>query len=138
MKPRFAWSALRGRCRRSLIGGIILVSVSTGYVIYSGRQFGRRGSDAHVFDQPLVRAARAMTPAPRHLSTITPENTRELYLVTVISDQQDVTFGLTLLILRSILVLTLGGLGMVLLTAGSTEWEIRSETALRGPAPEVE
>lgn len=138
MKPRFAWSALRGRCRRSLLTGVVLVAVAMAYGLFAGRQFGQRGSDDHVFDQPLVRAARAMTPTPRHLGTITPENTRELYLVTVISDQQDVTFGLTLLILRSIIVLTLGGLGMVLLTAGSTEWEIRSETALRGPAPEFD
>jgi len=138
MTPRFAWSALRGRCRRSLLTGVVLVAVATGYGIFAGRQFGRRGSDTHAFDQPLVRAAHAMTPMPRHLGTITPENTRELYLVTVISDQQDVTFGLTLLILRAIIVLTLGGLGMVMLTAGSTEWEIRSETALRGPAPEFD
>jgi hypothetical protein len=129
MKARFVWSALRGGCRRRLAAGIVLVALATGYGLYAGRQFGRRGSDDRVFDQPLVRAARAMTPAPRHLGSITPENSRELYLVTVISDQQDVTFGLTLLILRSIVVLTVGGLGMVLLTAGSTEWEIRSETA---------
>jgi len=129
MKTRFVWSALRGGCRRKLGAGVLLLALSTAYGLYAGRQFGIRGSDDHVFDQPLVRVARAMTPAPRHLGTITPENTRELYLVTVISDQQDVTFGLTLLILRSIVVLTVGGLGMVLLTAGSTEWEIRSETA---------
>lgn len=129
MKTRFVWSALRGACRRRLIAGLVLLALALGYGIYAGRQFGRRGSDAHVLDQPLVRAARGLTPAPRHLRSIEPANDRELYLVTVISDQQDVTFGLTLLILRTIVALTLGGLGLVLLTAGSTEWEIRSETA---------
>jgi hypothetical protein len=129
MRTRFAWSALRGACRRKLGAGLVLLALATAYGIYAGRQFGTRGVDDHVFDQPLVRAAHAMTPAPRHLGTISPENSRELYLVTVIADQQDVAFGLTLLILRAIVVLTVGGLGMVLLTAGSTEWEIRSETA---------
>jgi len=129
MKPRFVRAALRGGCRRRLVAGVVLLALALGYGIFAGRQFGRRGGDDHAPDQLLVRAAHALTPAPRHLRSIEPVNDRELYLVTVISDQQDVTFGLTLLILRTIVALTFGGLGLVLLTAGSTEWEIRSETA---------
>ena len=41
--------------------------------------------------------------------------------------------GLTLLALRLILAVTAGGFGLILLTAGSTEWEIRSEA---GPGPD--
>lgn len=103
--------------------------VSAGYGLFAGQRFGTRGSDTHVFDQPLVRLASRMTPSPWHLQSIRPENSRELYLVTVISDQQDVMFGLTLLLLRMIVTLTVGGLGVVLVAGGSTEWEIRSETA---------
>lgn len=62
-----------------------------------------------------------------HLGSVVPENNRELYLVTVISDQQDTMFGLTLLVLRMILALTIGGFGLVLMTAGATEWEVLSE-----------
>jgi hypothetical protein len=50
-----------------------------------------------------------------------------LYLATVISDQHDMINGLTVLALRMVLALTAGGFGLVLLTAGSTEWELRSE-----------
>ena len=128
-KSRFRWSVLRGTCRRRLVAGLMLMAVAVGYGMYAGQRLGQRGSDDHVLDQPLVRMARSMTPLPRHLGTIEPQNNRELYLVTVISDQQDVMFGLTLLILRMIVALTAGGFGLVLLVAGSTEWEIRSETA---------
>ncbi len=49
-------------------------------------------------------------------------------MVTVISDQQDVLVGMTVLLLRLVIALTAGGLGLVLLTAGATEWEVRSES----------
>jgi hypothetical protein len=49
-----------------------------------------------------------------------------LYLVTAISDQQDTLHGLTLLVLRLIVAITFGGFGLVLVTAGATEWELRS------------
>ena len=107
--------------------------MAAGYGLYAGQRFSRRNRDERAFDQPLVRLGRGLTPAPVHLRSVTPQNARELYLVTVISDQQDVMFGLTVLVLRMIATLTAGGLGLVLLTAGSTEWEIRSETHARGP-----
>lgn len=126
-KARFVRSAFRGRCRRRLLTGLVLMALAVTYGAFAGHRFGRRGSDHAAIDQPLVRMALAMNPQPRHLSSVTPQNNRELYLVTVISDQQDVLFGLTLLILRMIITLTVGGIGVVLVAGGSTEWEVRSE-----------
>jgi hypothetical protein len=125
--PRFRWNALQGRCRRRLAAGLLLLFLAAVYACFAGLHMARRGADARAFDQPLVRLARRMNPPPVHLRLYRPENERELYLVTVISDQQDVLRGLTTLVLRMIAALTAGGLGLVLLTAGSTEWEIRSE-----------
>ena len=68
-----------------------------------------------------------MNPPPVHLRAYVPQNDRELYLAAVISDQHDMINGLTVLALRLILAGTAGGFGLILLTAGSTEWEIRSE-----------
>jgi hypothetical protein len=126
-KPRFHWSALRGRCRQRIIAGVLLLVVSAGYAVYAGQRFGHRGNDEQVFDQPLARLGHALTRPPFHMRGMKPQNNRELYLVTVVSDQQDIMFGLTMLVLRMIGTLTVGGIGLVLLTAGSTEWEIRSE-----------
>lgn len=128
-KPTFIWSVLRGRARRRLGVGLVMMAVAIGYGAFAGIRFAARGADARAFDQPLVRVARVLTPLPGHLRTIQPENNRELYLVAVITDQQDVQFGLTLLILRMIVTLTVGGLGIVLVAGGSTEWEVRSELA---------
>jgi hypothetical protein len=64
-----------------------------------------------------------------------PENSRELYLAAVITDQQDVMLGLVLFILRMIAAITSGGLGLVLVTAGATEWEVRSERAADSGQP---
>jgi hypothetical protein len=123
----FRWSAFHGRCRRRILAGLLLLLCAGGYAWYAGRGFGRRGEDARGFDRPLVGIADRLTPPPVHLASIQPQNNRELYLVTVVSDQQDVLFGLVLLVLRMIAALTAGGFGLVLLTAGSIEWEIRSE-----------
>jgi hypothetical protein len=125
--PVFVRSLFRGRCRRRLLAGLLLLAAAVGYGVYAGWAFGRRGGDDAVIDRPLVTLARSLTPPPVHLGSIVPENNRELYLVTVISDQQDTMFGLTLLVLRMIVALTLGGFGLVLLTAGATEWEVLSE-----------
>ncbi len=126
-KSRFRWSVLHGRCRRRIIAGLIGMTLAVGHGAYATRHFGRRGSDDAAFDQPLVRAARALTPLPRHLRGMTPENNRELYLLAAIADQQDMAFGLILLALRLIITTTGGAIGLVFLTAGSTEWEVRSE-----------
>jgi hypothetical protein len=126
-KSRFVRSEFRGRCRQRLLTGLLLMVVATAYGTYAGRQFAHRGRDTGGFDRPVMSAARALTPAPYHMRWIQPENNRELYLVTVISDQQDVMFGLTLFLLRMIATVTVGGLGVVLVAGGSSEWEVRSQ-----------
>ena len=124
---RFRWSALRGRWRRRLLGGLVLLAAAAAYAGFAGAQMARRGGDDLAFDQPLVRMAARMNPPPAHLRAYAPQNGREVYLAAVISDQHDMINGLTVLALRLILAVTAGGCGLILLTAGSTEWEIRSE-----------
>jgi hypothetical protein len=124
---RFDRSVFRGRCRRNLLTGFVLMVLGCAYGIWGGQQFRLRGADGRAFDQPVVRAAQRMVPPPRHLKDVWPENGRELYLAAVITDQQDVLLGLVLFVLRMIASLTAGGLGLVLVTAGATEWEVRSE-----------
>lgn len=134
---RFRWSALRGPCRRRLAAGLGLVLVAALHGGWAARQFGTRGADRATFDAALVDMADRWTRPDRGLAVIRPQNDRELYLLSVITDQQDLISGLTVLALRAILAVTIGGLGMVLLTAGSTEWEIRSgegrQPGLTGP-----
>jgi hypothetical protein len=97
---------------------------------------GRRGADTTAWDQVLVNTAMRMVPPPVHLRTIQPRNDRELYLMTVVSDQQDILSGLMVFVLRMILSATVAGLGLVLLVAGATEWEVRSAlTGARGDPP---
>jgi hypothetical protein len=132
--PRFAWAALAGRCRRRLAAGLVLLALSGVVALFAGRQFAHRGADLRAPDQPLVRLAADLARAPDAVSALTPRDDRELYLLAVISDQRDMLFGLTVLLLRAIVALTLGGLGIVLLTAGSTEWQIRTEQAAAGGA----
>ncbi len=127
-RARFDRGRFRGRCRRNLLAGLVLALIGIVYGGWGARQFGRRGADATAFDQPLVRAAARMVRLPSHLRTIQPQNSRELYLLAVVTDEQDVLFGLVVLMLRVIVSLTVGGLGLVLVTAGATEWEVRSET----------
>jgi hypothetical protein len=124
---RFDRSTCCGRCRRNLLTGLVLMAIGIAYGSWGARQFGQRGADDRAFDRPVVRAARRMVPPPTHLKDMWPQNDRELYLTAVISDQQDVMLGLMLFILRMIASLTAGGLGLVLVTAGATEWEVRSE-----------
>jgi len=126
---RFRWSTLRGRCRRQLVAGALILAAAAGYAWFAGVHMARRGSDQRAFDQPLVSLAVRLTPLPVHLFQYEPRNDRELYLATVIKDQRDMITALTALLLRMVVAVTAGGIGLVLLTAGSTEWEIRSETA---------
>ncbi len=126
---RFNRAVFRGRCRRNLLAGLAICVLAGLYATWAAGRFARRGADAHVFDHPLVQLADSMIAQPAHLRTIQPQNNRELYLVTVISDQRDVLVGMTVLVLRLFVVLTAAGWGLVLLTAGATEWEVRSDTA---------
>jgi hypothetical protein len=126
---RFRWSALKGRCRRRLLAGVLVLAAAACYAWFAGFHVARRGSDDRAFDRPLVRLAVRLTPLPAHLHQYQPQNGREQYLATVVKDQRDMIIALTILMLRMVATVTAGGIGLVLLTAGSTEWEIRSETA---------
>jgi len=128
-RPRFVRSLFRGRCRRNLLIGLVLLVLAGAYAIWGGLRFSSRGADARAFDQVLVRYGAGLVGVPVHLIGFVPLGDRELYLTTVISDQKDVMDGLTILLLRMILSMSIGGLGLVLLTAGATEWEVRSESA---------
>jgi hypothetical protein len=126
---RFRWSALNRRARRRLAGGAFLLLAALAYAWFAGLTMARRGADESAFDRPLVRLAVRMNPLPVHLLMYQPQTDRELYLSAVIRDQQDMLIGLTALVLRMIASVTLGGFGLILMTAGSIEWEVRSEAA---------
>ncbi len=126
---RFHWSVFRGRCRRNLLAGLVLFILGGTYGTWGAGRLAARGADARTFDRPLVHLAKAMIRQPGSVRRMQAMNAREFYLLTVISDQRDVLEGMTVFILRLIISLTGAGFGMVLLTAGATEWEIRSEFA---------
>ena len=109
-----------------------MLLVAGGHAIWAANHLSVRGSDDRAFDQVLVSAARSVTALPEQALALTPQTDRELYLKAVVTDQQDLMFGMALFMLRMIVTVTIGGLGMVLLTAASTEWEIRSN---RQPKP---
>jgi hypothetical protein len=129
---RFTWTVFRGRCRRNLLAGLALVLLACAYGGYAGRMFAVRGSDASAFDASLVRVGAGLVAPPAPVGAFVPQNNRELYLATVISDQTDVLTGLTILLLRLIGAMSVGGVGLVLLTAGATEWEVRSLVEVGG------
>jgi hypothetical protein len=133
---RFTWSVFHGRCRRNLLVGLALFVLAAAYAAFAAAHFASRGTDRYAFDRPLVRFAQGMIHQPLLVRAVPPRNNREFYLLTVISDKDDVLKGTTVLMLRMIIVMTAGGLGLVLLTAGATEWEVRSElTADRSSPP---
>jgi hypothetical protein len=126
---RYRWSALNRRSRRRLAGGSLLLLAAVAYAWFAGVNMANRGADARAFDQPLVRLAVRMNPLPAHLPMYQPQTDRELYLAAVIADQRDMVIGLTALVLRLIAAVTAGGAGLILMAAGSIEWEVRSEVA---------
>ena len=129
-RPRFSWSVFRGKCKSRLLAGLVLMLFAAAYALYAGQHFAQRGADLSAFDRGLVvPLANALLPRPGHLASIEPGNDRELYLMAVITDQQDVLNGLVVLLVRLIPALTIGALGIVLVAAGSIEWELRSESA---------
>ncbi len=132
---RFKWSIFRGRCRRNLLAGLALFLVAGGYGAWAAQRFSARASDTRGFDHALVRLADRMVRQPDDIRSIQPRNLRELYLSAAISDQRDVLVGETAFILRFIIVATAAGLGLVLMTAGATEWEVRSELSAPSPGP---
>ncbi len=131
---RFRWPVFRGRCRRNLLAGFLLFVLAAAYGTFAAYRFASDDDGAHGFDRAVVQLAAPMIRQPVHLRGIQPRNITELYLVSVIADQRDALVGMTVLALRGIIALTAAGLGLVLLTAGATEWEIRSEVN-GAPAP---
>jgi len=103
-----------------------MLFLAGGHGIWAASRLSVRGADDRAFDRVLVTAARSATALPELVARISPQSDQELYLKAVITDQQDLVFGMALFMLRMIVTVTVGGLGMVLLTAASTEWEIRS------------
>jgi hypothetical protein len=136
MASPFHWSAFRGRARTRVLFGVAVLAVALAYGTWATRRLGERGAERATFDQPLVRTAARLIQAPDRLPRIEPRTSVEVELLAVARDQQDVLFGLTVLLLRLLLTGTVAGLGMVLLTAGSTEWELASAAA-RAAAPDV-
>lgn len=126
---RFRWSALNRRARRRLAAGFVLLLLALAYAGVAGFNMARRGADERAFDQPLVRLAGRMNPLPPHLFMYEPQTERELYLAAAFRDQRDMSLALTAFVLRLIASVTAGGFGLILMTAGSIEWEIRSEAA---------
>jgi hypothetical protein len=126
---RFRWSALNRRARQRLLGGALLLVAALAYAGFAGAGLARRGADERAFDQPLVRLAVHMNPLPPHLFMYEPQTDGETYLAAAFRDQRDMSIALTALVLRLIAAVTAGGFGVILMTAGSIEWEIRSEAA---------
>jgi hypothetical protein len=130
VSPRFRRSALNRRARWRLVGGLLLLFLSLAYATWGAARLGTAGDDGRALDRPLVGVAARMTaPLRRFVPQGEPRTEDEQMLRAIVRDQQDVVFGLTVLLLRLVLASTVGGLGLVLLTAGSTEWELRSEVA---------
>ena len=126
---RFRWSVFHGRCRRNLLVGLVFFLLAAGYGSWAAYRFASGDDGEHTFDRALVRLAAPMIREPIHLRSVHPRNITEFYLLSVIADDRDALVGMTVLVLRVIIALTAGGLGLVLLTAGATEWEIRSEVS---------
>jgi hypothetical protein len=124
---RFRWSALNPRARRRLVGGFVLLLVALAYAAFAGFSMASRAADERAFDHALVRLAMRMNPLPADLFFYEPHTDRETYLAAAFRDQRDMAIALTAFVLRMIAAVTLGGFGLILMTAGSIEWEIRSE-----------
>lgn len=129
MAARFSMALFTGRARARILGGLLVLALSLGYGAWATRRLGQRGSERGTFDQPLVDVAGRLVQRPDRLPEVPVETSLELELSAVARDQQDLLFGLTVLLLRLVATGTVAGLGLILLTAGSTEWEIRSEAA---------
>lgn len=134
MASRFSWAAFTGRARARVIVGLLILVVATGYGTWATRRLGERGSERGTFDQPVVAMAARLVQRPDRAPDIAVSTSLEVELAALARDQQDLLFGLTVLLLRLVLTGTVAGLGLVLLTAGSTEWEIRSASVSPTPS----
>ena len=125
----FLWSEFHSQARTRLLTGLVLLVIGLGYGSWAALRFGIRGSDAVGFDRPIVDAARSLVPAPVVTQTMRPTNNRELVMMGAVFGQHDTVVGSYCAAVAVIAALTVVGFGLVLLTAGSTEWEVRSEFA---------
>lgn len=127
----------RGRTRTRVLLGLLILCVALTYGTWAARRLGQRGSERGTFDQPLVEVAGRVVRRPDRIPDIAVRTSKEVELAAIARDQQDLLFGMTVLLVRLIAAVTVGGLGLILLTAGSTEWEIRSEgrAGVDGKAP---
>ena len=135
-RARFRIDALNRRARWRMLAGLALLFLSLAYATVAGKGLGQPGLEADALDRPVVRMASTLTaPLRRFVPGGEPRTEDERLLRALVRDQQDVVLGLTVLLLRLVVASTVGGLGLVLLTAGATEWELRSEAAASPPAP---
>lgn len=128
-RQRFRRDLLVGPLRRRLLGGLALLVVAIAYGGWAAVHLARPGAERDTFDGPVVRFASRIVTAPDVDVPFAPGSENEVYLLAVIRAQQDVVFGVTLLLFRCGAATVLAGLGLVLLTAGATEWEVRSALA---------
>jgi hypothetical protein len=103
----------------------VLLAASLAYGTWGTRRLAERGSERQTFDRPLVAMAGRLVRPPDTFPMPRVTTPLELELSALVRDQQDLLFGLTVLLFRVVASATVGGLGLVLLTAGSTEWELR-------------
>lgn len=120
-----------GRVRTRILLGIVILALSLGYGTWATRRLSNRGSERATFDQALVSMAGEVVRRPDSVPDVPATTSVEVELLAVARDQQDLLFGLTVLLLRLVVAGTVAGGGLVLLTAGSTEWELRSQAASR-------
>ena len=123
---RFSLEVFRGQVRSRVVLGAVILALA-GLRHWATRRLSQRGSERHTFDQALVSAAGELVQRPDRVPDIPVRTSTEVELSAVARDQQDLLFGLTVLLLRLLVTGTVGGLGLILLAAGSTEWEVRSE-----------
>lgn len=128
-RQRFRRELLVGSVRYRLLGGLGLLVLAMWYGSWAAAHLARHGAERDAFDRPVVNFASRIVTAPDVEVRFVPKTEDEVYLLAVVRAQQDTVFGVTLLLFRWILTSVVAGMGMVLLTAGATEWEVRSALA---------
>ena len=131
---RFRRDALNTRARWRLLGGLALLFVSLAYGTWAARRLAMPGGEDTAVDRPLVHVATRLNAPLQVRVEGEPKTDDEYYLRVLVRDQADVMLAMTVLILRLGIAGACAGFGLVLLTAGSTEWELRSESANQPPA----
>lgn len=132
---RFRRELLVGPLRHRLLGGLALLVLSLWYGTWAAAHLARPGAERDTFDAPVVRFASRLVTAPDVDVPFDARTENEVYLLAIVRAQQDIVFGVTLLLLRCGSAAIVAGLGLVLLTAGATEWEVRSSLRPDLPTP---